>query len=1060
MIDGSICDITAESATSITCLTNRHSGCIEVPVTVEVPGQGYGQTPDDGSADFYYIDRWNSIFTWGGTGTPLAGELIHITDGQTIMLDTSTPVLKMLLIDGGKLIYDRDQSGLNLQSEYILIINGGALEIGTEDDPYLNEAQITMHGHTRCTELPIYGCKSIGVREGTLDLHGEFIPMTWTRLAHTAEIGDTDITLEHGVNWKPGSEIVVATTGGRASMGESEKMVIDSVSADGTVVTLTEPLKYKHISIMQTFGTHDIETRAEVGLLTRNIKIKGNVNQAFVTEIPACEKPFVANEEAPQSCFQGKFGEEMGSDEFGAIIFIHAKEINKHLLTARISYTEFNTVGQAFRVGRYPIHFHINGNVTGSYVRGNAVHQSFNRACTIHAVNNLLVEHNVVFNIKGLSFFVEDGIEEDNILQYNLAVFTRQSNSLLNPDIQPGSFWIVNPNNIIQHNAVAGSTHFGYWYRVLKNPDGPSRTSSYCPARAPMGRFFNNSAHSNGLYGIWMFTAGQSGWHPHDGTRENGYCDGNPITGTLGDFIAWNNEIGVEIVEGGAIRFENMTLLDNEKSGIENIHTTGAQRQNGEEYGASTFKNGVVIGHSKLTEDWENGAEFCTKHGVMNGWWGGDVEGVEFYNFDRPACAALSTCARCKPKWVSGKTQTTDLSFTDSPNKISWKWTMGGHYEDLDGTLCGTPGCKVVQKRDINDPAHCVDDTDDEFSHIAGSDGSDKDWLDLGLRENDTVKLEGSVCDSTMKFHTVGFNNYAPTSLQFNDVVFHNEFGHAYVPWRKKPPYKDGWAGVLPEGTTNFFFWETMDHITNITYEMGAFGFPEEGDYLLLGHNFTQSPDMFTFNGEAANSSSSLEAPLDASNALDAENTNWYWSGNDTKELTYILSNKDKSSRKKRGGAKPHEKYRSIQFRVYRCQYAGCLPPPPPTVPAGRPLEFLNWSSEDDWASLGLTKPAANDSGIIEEWVTIPPGVWMVMDESPPPMVRLMIYGVLEIGDDQDMTLSAEIIMIQGDLAQMVAGFADAPYQHNFNLVLRGNHETPDQPLPDGPNLVCTTLTS
>merc|ERR1712013_824867 len=165
----------------------------------------------------------------------------------------------------------------------------------------------------------------------------------------------------------------------------------------------------------------------------------------------------------------------------------------------------------------------------------------------------------------------------------------------------------------------------------------------------------------------------------------------------------------------------------------------------------------------------------------------GDVEGVEFFNFDRPACAALSTCARCKPKWVSGKTQTSGLTFTDSPNKISWKWTMGGHYEDLDGTLCGTPGCKVVQKRDINDPAKCVDDTDDEFSHIAGSDGSDVDWLKLGLRENDTVKLEGSVCDPTMKFHTVGFNGYAPTSLQFNDVVFHNEFGHAYVPWRKKP---------------------------------------------------------------------------------------------------------------------------------------------------------------------------------------------------------------------------------------------------------------------------------
>merc|ERR1712013_665019 len=64
-----------------------------------------------------------------------------------------------------------------------------------------------------------------------------------------------------------------------------------------------------------------------------------------------------------------------------------------------------------------------------------------------------------------------------------------------------------------------------------------------------------------------------------------------------------------------------------------------------------------------------------------------------------------------------------------------------------------------------------------------------------------------------------------------------------------------------------------------------------------------------------------------------------------------------------------------------------------------------------------------------------------------------MIYGALEIADEMDMTLSAEIIMIQGDTAQLVAGTADAPYQHNFDLILMGNHETEDQPLPDGPNL-------
>ena len=94
--------------------------------------------------------------------------------------------------------------------------------------------------------------------------------MTWTYLADTVEAGATSISLMNGVNWKSGSEIVIATTGDRASMGESEVAVIDSVSDDGTVISLAAPLKFKHISISQTFGSHEVETRAEVGLLTRN----------------------------------------------------------------------------------------------------------------------------------------------------------------------------------------------------------------------------------------------------------------------------------------------------------------------------------------------------------------------------------------------------------------------------------------------------------------------------------------------------------------------------------------------------------------------------------------------------------------------------------------------------------------------------------------------------------------------------------------------------------------------------------------------------------------------
>lgn len=55
------------------------------------------------------------------------------------------------------------------------------------------------------------------------------------------------------------------------------------------------------------------------------------------------------------------------------------------------------------------------------------------------------------------------------------------------------------------HNAVAGGSHFGYWYRILDRPDGPSYSPSYCPKKIPFGKFFNNSVHSVGRIGLWIF---------------------------------------------------------------------------------------------------------------------------------------------------------------------------------------------------------------------------------------------------------------------------------------------------------------------------------------------------------------------------------------------------------------------------------------------------------------------------------------------------------------------------------------------------------------------------
>ena len=159
-----------------------------------------------------------------------------------------------------------------------------------------------------------------------------------------------------------------------------------------------------------------------------------------------------------QTCFQGRFGQEIGASQFGAQILIHAPLADQLDAIVHIENVELNFVGQAFRLGRYAIHFHLLGDMTGAYVRKCSIHHSFNSAVNIHNTYNVLIERNVAYNIMGGAFFLEDGVEMGNRFEYNLAIFVKSSTSLQNDDITPAAYWITNANNTYIGNVAAGGT--------------------------------------------------------------------------------------------------------------------------------------------------------------------------------------------------------------------------------------------------------------------------------------------------------------------------------------------------------------------------------------------------------------------------------------------------------------------------------------------------------------------------------------------------------------------------------------------------------------------------
>jgi hypothetical protein len=178
------------------------------------------------------------------------------------------------------------------------------------------------------------------------------IQNSFVRLSRTLNIGDGWIFVDRDVSndWFVGDWIAVGATG--YFYDESERFQILEISG-GTAIRLSSLARYLHYGELQNYQSgwrnFTLDERAEVALLTRNIRMYSNYQGANGTRGPQI----------------------MGTS--GSVL--------------NLQFIEIDRGGHENVLRRYPIHFHILGWTPGQVVRGCSIHRSgmhddsFNEQC-------------------------------------------------------------------------------------------------------------------------------------------------------------------------------------------------------------------------------------------------------------------------------------------------------------------------------------------------------------------------------------------------------------------------------------------------------------------------------------------------------------------------------------------------------------------------------------------------------------------------------------------------------------------------------------------------------
>ncbi|MBX2855504.1 MAG: CHRD domain-containing protein [Rhodobacteraceae bacterium] len=830
---------------------------------------------------------------------------------------------------------------------------------------------------------------------------------SWTQINQTAAVGATQITLADNTGWRIGDKIAIASSG--FDMDEAEERVIVAVSVDGKTITLDSPLQHKHFGEIETYDnglqgqnyqSWELDMRAEVALLSRNVTIQGDADSA--------------------------------TDGYGG----HSMVMNGAEM--HIDGAEFTQMGQKGLVGKYALHWHMLGDAAGQYITNTSIHDTYNKGMTIHGTQNTWVESNAIYDTIGHSYYFEDGSEFGNVLMDNLGMNTNRSESVEAGPIGSdhtavSTYWVTNPNNHLIDNHAAGSERAGFWILSQDHTEGASAESGlyddYVPRAQAPGQWVGNTSHSNGRDGIFIgrqFDEETGQASSGDRKLEEQY--------QITDFTTYKNEDFGLWVRNGTGSWDDIKIADSAK---------GVRF-----WGLNDLEDSLIVGRSGNYE--QHGSD------VYHGWelydQASHFDDVHFEGFSGELDAAIanhSGFGRSSNNSISG------LTFGDGvPEKNFFRGkvfsssqdglrdnggSLAGALYDLDGSLTGQAGAVItpgIMELNVGEDADVVNYA---FEGIAASGFNAAEGAVWQADSHYWLNPAGSI---------IGKMNF----LDSGDEAQRNDFTIARADNGAKIFYGSDTQGANGRSQLNVDGRGDVEYVVeypNGLPETISLQIQELPQGASAYYRFKDLPEDVVLQGATE---------VGGRGALDnATETAWFRDGNGD-FVVKVYADRFQTNRGANDETLPivSDLVFSDEFKIIIANRTTANPsgnsrpidapddyrPDPNPTPLPERAESTSnttditdgmsrWSDGSSWDG---AVPGANDI------VVIGPGKTVVLDESATVKGMIINGGELIIADGANLTIdlvSDYVLVINGGLFQ--AGTEDDPLDTNFTLTLEGD---------------------